>query len=351
MLEPQSRQDVLGRLLADFKEFDTEGLSVHEGTFVFDTLSANSVEFEKTYAEMQLILDAAFPQTSWGNYLTMHAETLGVFRKNATPSNVVLTITGNANTLVPKGSLFGTENDETFKTTSDLILGEDGVGHVLAVSEKVGKSYNVGANTIKEIIGGIYGVNTVNNNLPAYDGYDEESDEALLDRLLFKVRKPATSGNVYHYEQWARLVNGVFLVKVIPLWNGNGTVKVIIINNERESASEELLEKVRKVIKENNPVGATVTVVTPTILDINIEFTATKGKANIEAIKKVLNDEFKKQIFNGSYVSYANIGKAILANKETGVMDYSNLKVNSGIVNIPITNEQLPTVNEVIVHE
>ena len=36
-----------------------------------------------------------------------------------------------------------------------------------------------------------------------------------------------------------------FLVKVIPLWNGPGTVKVIIINNERESASTELTEKLR----------------------------------------------------------------------------------------------------------
>ena len=50
MLEPQSKQDVLGRLLADFKKIDKEGLSTHEGTFVFDTLSSNAVEFEKSYA-------------------------------------------------------------------------------------------------------------------------------------------------------------------------------------------------------------------------------------------------------------------------------------------------------------
>ena len=42
MLEPQSKQDVLGRLLADFKKIDKEGLSTHEGTFVFDTLSSNA---------------------------------------------------------------------------------------------------------------------------------------------------------------------------------------------------------------------------------------------------------------------------------------------------------------------
>ena len=36
--------------------------------------------------------------------------------------------------------------------------------------------------------------------------------------------------------------------------------------------------------------------------------------------------------------------KAILANKETGVLDYRDLKVNKGITNIDITNEQLPTI-------
>lgn len=351
MLEPQSKQDVLGRLLADFKKIDKEGLSTHEGTFVFDTLSSNAVEFEKSYAEMQLILDAAFPQTAWGEYLTRHAEAHGVFRKTATQSNVILTITGTANTIIPKGSLFSTDNDETFRTSKEVNLGDTGSAKVLALSEQFGKALNVGANTITEIVGGIYGVNTVTNEAAAYDGYDEETDAELLDRLLLKVRKPATSGNVYHYEQWARLVNGVFLVKVIPLWNGPGTVKVIIINNERESASTELIEKVKAVIAENAPIGATVTVVTPTIFDINIELTVTKGKADIEAVKKVLNEEFKKQIFNGTYVSYANIGKAILANKETGVLDYRDLKVNRGITNIDITNEQLPTIKEVIVHE
>ena len=69
------------------------------------------LSLKKSYAEMQLILDAAFPQTAWGEYLTRHAEAHGVFRKTATQSNVILTITGTANTIIPKGSLFSTDND------------------------------------------------------------------------------------------------------------------------------------------------------------------------------------------------------------------------------------------------
>ena len=116
MFEIQTRQDVLKRLLQDFKTIDTNGMSTHEGTFAFDTLSANAVEFEKSYAEMQLILDAAFPQTSWGQYLTMHAEAHGVIRKKATKSKVVLKIIGNEGTTIPTGITVSTAVGNLFTT-------------------------------------------------------------------------------------------------------------------------------------------------------------------------------------------------------------------------------------------
>ena len=73
--------------------------------------------------------------------------------------------------------------------------------------------------------------------------YEEETDGALLERLLFAVRQPATSGNVYHYIEWSTSVSGVGAVKVLPLWNGNGTVKVIVVDANKDTPSEELLQK------------------------------------------------------------------------------------------------------------
>ena len=51
-----------------------------------------------------------------------------------------------------------------------------------------------------------------------------------------------------------------------------------------------------------------------------------------------------------NYISYANIGKALLANVETGIIDYSDLRVNGGTTNINITDDQLPRVNEVTIN-
>lgn len=350
MFEVQTRQDVLKRLLQDFKQIDTTGMSMHEGTFVFDTLSANAVEFEKSYAEMQLILDAAFPQTSWGQYLTMHAEAHGVIRKKATKSKVAVKLTGVENTIVPIGITVATEDGKLFKTIEAVNIGPNGNAKVLAESVDTGKDSHVESSTITEIVTNVEGLKSVINEEASYDGFDEENDKDLLQRLLFKVRQPATSGNAYHYMQWAQSVNGVGQVKVLPLWNGAGTVKVLLVDVNNESANTSLLDRVKEVISKEAPIGATVTVTTPAIIPINISLSVTKGKANNEEVKRILNEEFKRQTFSMNYISYANIGKALLANAETGIIDYSNLRVNGGTENITITDDQLPRVSEVTIN-
>lgn len=237
-----------------------------------------------------------------------------------------------------------------FKTIESVTIGNTGDVTVKAESEDIGKDSNVNANTITEIVTAVDGLKSVTNEEASYDGFDEENDKDLLQRLLFKVRQPATSGNAYHYMQWAQSVNGVGQVKVLPLWNGAGTVKVLLVDVNNESANTSLLDRVKAVIAKEAPIGATVTVTTPTIMNVNISFRVTKGNTNNEAVKRILNEEFKRQTFSMNYISYANIGKALLANVETGIIDYSDLRVNGGTTNITITDDQLPRVNEVTIN-
>ena len=48
--------------------------------------------------------------------------------------------------------------------------------------------------------------------------------------------------------------------KVIPLWNGAGTVKIVIVDADNRPADSELISKVKEHIEENRPIGAEVTV-------------------------------------------------------------------------------------------
>lgn len=76
MFEAETRSAILERLKKYYAEFKGTDVSAVEGTFSFDTLAANAKEFEKAYAEMDLMMDAAFPQTSWGVYLDRLADEL-----------------------------------------------------------------------------------------------------------------------------------------------------------------------------------------------------------------------------------------------------------------------------------
>lgn len=343
-----TKKEILDRLIANYSATASSDVSTVEGSFTFDTLAANAVEFEKTYAELALVLEAAFPQSSWGEYLTAKTEEHGIFRQAATQAVTELTITGKAGITVPEGSLFSTVKGVNFNTTTDAVINETGIATVHAQAADTGTTGNVEAETIVKIPIAIYGVSSVTNKAAAYDGFDEEKDAALLERLLFKVRQPATSGNVYHYQLWATSVAGVGAVKVLPLWAGNGTVKVLVLDANKEAASEDLLQKVRTEIAANAPIGATVTVAAPQILTVNISLHVTDGTGNKNGIKEALNNYFKDSIFNTTSLSYAQVGRIILDNANiTGVKDYSNLLVNNGSINIPVSSEQLPVVGTV----
>lgn len=351
MFEMETRKNILDRLKQYYTETAGDKVNIIEGGFVWDTLSANAKEFEKAYAEMALIIEASFPQTSWGDWLTKKAEEHGIIRQEATNSSVILTITGQAGVAVSEGALFSTNDGKNFITVETKKIESTGTVDIKAQSQDVGTNCNVDAETITKIPVSIYGVSAVTNKSPAYDGFDEETDEELLERLLFKVRQPATSGNKNHYVIWATNVEGVGGVKVLPLWNGNGTVKVIITDAKNEIASEDLIAKVQNYIDEQRSIGATITVVSPKPLNIDISLKVTKGSGNIDGIKNAVNDFFKTTAFNSEYVSYAQVGKVILEKTATGVQDYSDLTLNNKAENIALTDEQLPTVGQVYLIE
>ena len=74
-------------------------------------------------------------------------------------------------------------------------------------------------------------------------GREEEDDNSLRARYFTRVRREAVSANKQHYKQWAEEVDGVGRAKIFPLWNGDGTVKVVITNANLEPASDILIKK------------------------------------------------------------------------------------------------------------
>ncbi len=238
MFEMETKKNILERLKQYYTETAGDKVNLVEGGFAWDTLAANSKEFEKAYAEMALIIEASFPQTSWGDWLTKKAEEHGIIRQEATNSSVILTVTGQAGTTVQEGSLFSTNDGKNFITVETKRIESTGTVDIKAQSQDVGVSCNVDAETIVKIPMSIYGVSSVINKSAAYDGFDEETDEELLERLLFKVQKPATSGNAYHGIRQINAKNrGVIYVCLkCNKEKYTGTIKAVLYRNGRRQS-------------------------------------------------------------------------------------------------------------------
>lgn len=285
-----------------------------------------------------------FARSSWGEYLEMRAEEHGIFRRQAVAARGVVTVTGTGN--VPAGSKFQTASGISFHTLTETFVRKS--TDLEVECDVTGVQGNVEADLITVIPMSIPGISKVTNAEATHDGFDEEEDDSLYNRLIFKVRQPATSGNINDYIEWATSVSGVGKVKVLPLWQGNGTVKILITDSNGDPASDALLKQVSTLIESQHPIGATVTVAAPEVLALKVSLKVVKGNGDAAAIRELLNKYFTSTSFDGSRVSVAEIGHLILDNAVTGVTDYDNLTLNGKAASLTVTDEQLPNVTEVV---
>ena len=345
--EIKTQDRVLQELKNAYENLYGGSLSDVSGTFVGDNLAANAVEFEKAYIEMNLMMEAAFAETSWGEYLTMRAAEHGIDRKDAVQAQGTVTVTGNG--VVPVGSLFATESGTTFEAVKTVTIEKSGDVPVRAVD--AGTSGNVAAKTITKIPVTISGISSVINNNATYDGYNAESDESLLNRLYLHVRNTITSGNANHYREWALSVGGVGTAKVVPLWNGNGTVKVIITDIDYNQASDTLIKTVSDYINTVCPIGATVTVVTPSITECTISAIVTvaenKDTEYQTDLQTAISNYLQVEAFNEGHVSLAKIGKAML--DSGAITDYDSLQLNGATTKVTLSDEEMPRLKELTV--
>jgi uncharacterized phage protein gp47/JayE len=174
----------------------------------------------------------------------------------------------------------------------------------------------------------------------------------LRKRYFEKVQSPSTSGNSSAYKSWAKSVTGVGDARVLPLWNGNGTVKVIIVNSNRRAADSILIGAVVDYVEAERPIGATVTVVSASEVAISVSATLVLQVdyvlADVKtAIENALINHFAEIAFIDSYVSHAKVGNIILGAK--GVLDYSGLTLNGSAANIPIADTEIAILGTVTV--
>jgi Uncharacterized homolog of phage Mu protein gp47 len=328
-------------ILADTLSRVTSDVDKREGSVVYDALAPACYKLAEYYTQLNGYIDLVMADTAVDDYLDRIVAAHGLSRKPATYA--VRTVTTNE--AVTIGSRWAID-DIVYDITA--ALSENTYSATCETPGTVGNAY---AGALSNIDNTSDASATLGDIITSGD--DIETDDALRTRFYEKVQTPATSGNADHYKQWALEVTGCGGAKVFPLWNGNGTVKILVVD-ENMAIDATLPASVAAYIETVRPIGAAVTVDSPTGLSISITANVKlDGSQTLDSVQtafaSALSDYLKSEVFVTYTVSYAKIGSLLLS--VAGVTDYDSLLVNTATANITIPDTDIPMAGTVTLTE
>lgn len=165
------------------------------------------------YAQNQVVLvaNAMSVLTATGKALDVAAQWWGYYRKQASSTIVIATITGTQGTVIPEGSLVN-DGSNNFALLNDVTIPVGGsIDAEFACVEK--GAIPCASNTLTTIVSPISGWDTVNNGQAGVIGYEEEND------ALFRARITANWLNIR-----ARSILGAIIDNVAQL---DGVISVL----------------------------------------------------------------------------------------------------------------------------
>lgn len=328
-----------------------------EGSYANTILSPGAFQIWLAYQMFPQIQLMIFPDETAGIYIDQRAADFGLTRTRGTKAEVTLRLEAHnesSSVTVPAGTVACTRDGLRFITQADAVFAGKTVD-VAALAEEIGRAYNVEANTITVLARNLSGVAYVTNPAAAHGGTDDESDEAFMARFREFLQRPLSSGNKNHYIAWAKEVPGVANAQCVPIWNGPGTVKVIVAGPDKDPVDEDVIDEAAAHIEEERPIGPNVTVVTVSELDINVSATVTlTAGVTAASVKTALEASLAELLLDlpfgeASLVRWSRC-LALLLDCE-GVEDYSAFTVNGGTTNVSVTREQTPVVGTVTITE
>ena len=349
-------------------------IDIREGSIIYDALAPACLLLTEMSQNISNVLINTYTQTATGVFLDYRAAEKGLARESATFSLVTATFKDTNNQVFnpdigTRFSSIGTEPvyydvtkkimDGQFTLTAE-ISGNSGnryVGQILPVDNISGLGYA----EITEV------------TIPARD---EETDDDLRSRILESYELTEYGGNVQDYISMVENLGNVGAAQVYPTWNGGGTVRVVVLDNQFNVPSEALVAEVQEALDPNPqgdgyglaPIGHTVTVAAPTAKSVDVSFTlTTESDMTVTDITPEITEKLQEYFLNlrtkewamvQNYQGYAltvyisQITAAIMSIE--GVINVSELTLN-GLeedVVLKLDNElqEVPVLGKVIVN-
>lgn len=356
MYEDQTSQVIEKRIL----DAVSPAVDKREGSIIHDATAPVSIELELMYAALDWFMKNTFGDTAERKFLIERALERGLVPYKATRAVVRGIFTPSA-LEIPIGYRFSC-NGINYAVAKKM-----NAGSYLLRCETVGISGNKATGTLVPIdnLPGLQSAKIEALTIPAVD---DEDTEAFRQRYLKSFEMQAYGGNIADYKEKVLSISGVGGVKVYPVWNGGGTVKVVFCTSEFKPPDSEFINKVQEILDPIPyhqqgvgvaPIGHYVTVVGTTKKAVNVKakisvkngFVLSDVKQQVvESIKnylKELNHDWKTTQ-TVSVNAFTNVGLILRISKiescildVTGVLDVENLTVNGSKRNIQLGPDEL----------
>ena len=263
-MNPSTYEEILETMQQRYRALS--GIDADSASDIGIRMKVLAHQIHQLLERMDRLQAQVFVQTSTGNYLEMHAQTRGIARKAALPSEGVLRFyreTPAQNDIpIAKGVLLATrpEPQLQFETTQAAVL-PAGNQEVLVPARAVdlGAQGNVATGSICLMVTPAPGISGVNNPAPFSGGVDAESDDALRERLLDSFSNISNGTNRAFYYDLAMQYEGVASVNVLPRQRGRGTVDVVV-SCHNPAAEDAIVDSMRGEIQSRKEINVDVLV-------------------------------------------------------------------------------------------
>jgi uncharacterized phage protein gp47/JayE len=324
-----------------------------EGSVIYDATAPASIELAEAYIMADTILKQTFATTADRDYLILRAAEFNIAPNAATYAivkaqfNQAVSISSrfNYDTLNFKVTALMSDTDHTYQMQCETAgtAGNSCIGSITPIGN----------------ISGLTSAAIIELITPAED---DEDTEAFRTRYFKALKSQAYGGNGADYQEKVLAIAGVGGAKVYRCWNGGGTVKCVVLDNDYSIPNADFLNTLQNAIDPTPqgkgygiaPIGHTVTVAGATSTVINIAATVSTKPGIVvadvkAAMQTAINAYFtslRKTWCGQADTDYVTVHTAYIQSAVldvAGVTDITNTTINGNTDKVDLTTDAVPT--------
>lgn len=328
-----------------------DNIDKREGSIIYDALAPAALVMGQQSLDMANVIKETYIKTASGEFLDYRAIEHGTSRYPATQTEAKAKVLNDKKeplNNVQIGDKFASIGDSPIfyavtKVNDDLTVELTAEVKGSSANSYIGQILPVTPNDL------LSWAEITEITAPARD---VESDDHLRARLLSSQSWIAYGGNVADYLDMTSKIDEVGAAQIYPTWNGGGTVKVVILNNNLMPASASLVQKVKNTLDPEDkqaegyglaPIDHAVTVTAPEELIVNVDISV---KLDDTKVTRYVKDSITKAVegyFQSLRKDWADITQKLGRGYQETI--YRSKILSQVMLTEGVINAKLPSLN------